>query len=175
MAAEGHNGGSSPSENPTRVEHSLDELARGLADGTISRGKAIRWMGGALVGAALASVPGVAWASNRCGSQQTRCNGRCVNLQQNERYCGSCSNSCAEGEECVEGVCSGGVPICTPSCPTPPCFCMTRADGIGTVCTDCGTQSCSSPPNNSCAECRAGTICVSVGQGNVRCDNPCLA
>jgi hypothetical protein len=66
MAAEGHHGGSSSSENPTRVEHSLDELARGLADGTISRGKAIRWMGGALVGAALASVPGVAWARDRC-------------------------------------------------------------------------------------------------------------
>src|SRR5215212_690313 len=30
------------------VELSLDELAKGLASGTLSRGKAIRWMGGAL-------------------------------------------------------------------------------------------------------------------------------
>src|SRR5215218_6661339 len=29
------------------VELSLDELAKGLATGTLSRGKAIRWMGGA--------------------------------------------------------------------------------------------------------------------------------
>jgi hypothetical protein len=136
MAAEGHNGGSSPSENPTRVEHSLDEVARGLADGTLSRGKALKWMGSALVGAALASVPGVAWANdrcpkgesrcndrcvnlktnerhcgscrNRCGSKQTCCGGRCVNLKRSERHCGSCSNRCAEGEECDHGVCTGG-------------------------------------------------------------------
>jgi hypothetical protein len=41
------------------TQSSLDELAKGLASGTLSRGKAIRWMGGALLGAALASVPGI--------------------------------------------------------------------------------------------------------------------
>ena len=46
------------------VELSLDELAKGLASGTFSRGKAIRLVGGALLGAALASVPGVAWAND---------------------------------------------------------------------------------------------------------------
>jgi hypothetical protein len=45
------------------VVTSLDELAKGLASGTTSRGKALRWMGGALVGAAVASVPGLAWAA----------------------------------------------------------------------------------------------------------------
>jgi hypothetical protein len=132
MAAQEHNGGGSPSLNPTRVDHSLDDLARGLASDTISRGKALRWMGIALVGAALAVVPGVAWAAacpqgqtrcnnkcvnlktnerhcgscfNRCGSNQTCCKGRCVNLQRNERHCGSCSNRCAEGQECCDGTC----------------------------------------------------------------------
>jgi Stigma-specific protein, Stig1 len=128
-----------------REESFFDELARGLADGSVTRAKAIRLMGGALVGAALASVPGVAWANdrcsegqtrcgdrcvnlqtnerhcgscrNRCASTQTCCGGRCVNLKRSERHCGSCSNRCAEGQECVEGVCSGGEPICTPSCP----------------------------------------------------------
>src|SRR5215211_335761 len=42
----------------------FDDVAKGLASGTVSRGQALRWMGGALVGAALASVPGVAWAAN---------------------------------------------------------------------------------------------------------------
>jgi Stigma-specific protein, Stig1 len=119
-----------------REESFFDELARGLADGSVTRAKALRLMGGALVGAALASVPGVAWANdrcsqgqtrcgdrcvnlqtnerhcgscrNRCASKQTCCNGRCVNLQQNENHCGSCSNHCAAGEECVGGVCQGG-------------------------------------------------------------------
>ena len=146
MAAEEHDGGRSPSVDPRRVDHSLDELARGLASGTVSRGKAIRWMGSALVGAALASVPGVAWAacpegqtrcgdrcvnlqtnerhcgscSNRCRSTQTCCKGRCVNLQRNERHCGSCSNHCPEGSECVGGVCQcpTGTTLCGGNCVT---------------------------------------------------------
>jgi hypothetical protein len=119
------------------IDTSLDELAKGLASGTVSRGKALRWMGGALVGAALASIPGVAWADggrcptgrtrcndncvnlqtserhcgscgNRCRSTQTCCKGNCVNTQANERHCGGCFNRCDEGEECVNGVCEGG-------------------------------------------------------------------
>src|SRR5215207_1814453 len=87
------------------VATSFDELAKGLANGTLSRGKAIRLVGGALLGAALASVPGVAWADDRCSEGQTRCGDRCVNLQRNERHCGSCFHRCAEGEECVSGRC----------------------------------------------------------------------
>src|SRR5215208_5236041 len=116
-------------------ERSFDELARALASGSLSRRKALRLMGGLLVGGTLGSLPGVAWAdddrcsegqtrcgdrcvnlqrnerhcgscSNRCRSTQTCCKGRCVNLQRNERHCGSCSNRCAEGEECASGVCS---------------------------------------------------------------------
>jgi hypothetical protein len=122
------------------IDASLDELAKGLATGTLSRGKAIRWMGGALLGAALASVPGVAWANDCrplgrecrrdsqccsrncirrgddkvCGCQegQTRCGERCVNLRTNERHCGRCSNRCTDGE-CVNGMCQSEV-VCEP-------------------------------------------------------------
>ena len=97
-------------------------------------------MGGALLGAALAFVPGVAWANDcrrlgracrrdsRCCSRncvrrgddkvcgcpegQTRCNDRCVNLNRNENHCGECFNRCAEEEECVRGMCQGGGGIC---------------------------------------------------------------
>ena len=116
------------------VELSLDELAKGLATGTLSRGKAIRWMGGALLGAALASLPGVAWANDcrrlgrecrrdaqccsrncirrgddkvcGCPEGQRRCKDRCVNLQRNENHCGECFNRCEEGQECVRGGCA---------------------------------------------------------------------
>ena len=37
-------------------ERSLDELARGLASGTLSRGKALKLMGAALLGGTLASL-----------------------------------------------------------------------------------------------------------------------
>jgi hypothetical protein len=52
------------SPDPSDVITSFDELAKGLATGAISRRKALRWMGGTLVGAALASLPGVAWADD---------------------------------------------------------------------------------------------------------------
>jgi Stigma-specific protein, Stig1 len=165
------------------VELSLDELAKGLATGTLSRGKAIRWMGGALLGAALASVPGMAWADDDCrrlgrecrrDSQccsrncirrgdakvcgcpegQRRCNDRCVNLDRNENHCGECFNRCDEGVECVEGVCGGEV--CEGEFLTP-------VGGGDPICT------CAGRCVASCDECEAGTICTI---GPSECGNP---
>ena len=48
-------------------ESSFDELAKGLASGSITRGRALRVAGGALLGAALASLPGVAWRTTIAG------------------------------------------------------------------------------------------------------------
>jgi hypothetical protein len=91
------------------TNHSFDELARALASGSLSRGKALRLMGGLLVGSALASLPGVAWADDdddeRCRSTQTRCKDRCVNLRTNERHCGRCFNRCTSNQTCCGGRC----------------------------------------------------------------------
>jgi Stigma-specific protein, Stig1 len=162
------------------VELSLDELAKGLATGTLSRGKAIRWMGGALLGTALASFPGVAWANDcrrlgrecrrdsqccskncvrrgddkvcGCPEGKRRCGDRCVNLKTNENHCGECFNRCEEGQECVEGICSGGEPICNPPCLSDTCVCRAeRPDGTGAVCVDCGRSGCQQV--SSCADC----------------------
>ena len=56
---------SSPRRAGETTTSSFDDLAKGLASGTLSRGKALRLLSGALVGATLASVPGVAWARGR--------------------------------------------------------------------------------------------------------------
>jgi hypothetical protein len=40
-------------------EHSLDELARGLASGSVTRRKALRLMGGILAATVMGSVPGI--------------------------------------------------------------------------------------------------------------------
>jgi len=45
MAAENHKGGRSPSVNPTKVDHSFYDLAKGLAGGTMSRLEAVRLVG----------------------------------------------------------------------------------------------------------------------------------
>ena len=143
------------------TERAFDELTRGLASGTLSRGKALRLMGAALVGGALASVPGTALADDDCRGfgrrcrrdrqccskncvrrgddkvcgcpeGKTRCNDGCVNLKTNERHCGSCSNSCAAGQECVRGVCQGGCPSGTTTCGTE--CCAEGQECVGGVC-----------------------------------------
>ena len=44
---------------------SFYELAKGLASSNFSRGQALRIMGAALVGGALASFPGAAWSQQQ--------------------------------------------------------------------------------------------------------------
>ena len=156
--------------------HSFDELAKGLATGTLSRGKAIRLVGGALLGAALGSFPGVAWADDcrrlgrecrrdsqccskncvrrgddkvcGCPEGKSRCGLRCVNLETNEDHCGECFNRCDEGQECVDSVCAGG---CVPD------------GGACSGDTNCCTRICNS---NICGSCRPiGGTC----SGDLQC------
>src|SRR5918994_651854 len=73
----------------TDGERSFDELAKGLANGTVSRRQVLRLLGGALFGGVLASIPGVAWAHHwpdhafppgqvrRCQEGEIRCRGTC--------------------------------------------------------------------------------------------------
>ena len=58
----------------TRGGRSFDELAKGLASGEVSRGKALRLMGAALVGGALASIPRAAVAVAACKGPSACCN-----------------------------------------------------------------------------------------------------
>ena len=106
-------------------EQSFDELAKGLANGSISRGRAIKMMGTALLGGVLVSIPGVALAdhnaghggggggggggarggSQGCPSGQVRVKGRCQPL-------GACDQhrDCASPEDlCCNGVCTNVV------------------------------------------------------------------
>jgi hypothetical protein len=80
-------------------ERSFDALARGLASGEVSRGKALRLMGAALVGGALASLGGVGGAAaapsackeygKPCRTDAACCSGTCAN--------GTCSVNCPSG------------------------------------------------------------------------------
>ena len=211
--------------SPEEREHSFDELAKGLASGTVSRGKAIRWMGGALLGAALASLPGVALADDdcrrlgrecrrdsqccsrncirrgddkvcACPTGRTRCkDDRCVNLNTNERHCGECFNRCAEGEQCVNGMCAvacisnGNGPCADPSeCCSGNCdssgFCLppTGPNRVDCFCSDstqvsrCTSLSCSSSDAAAIRSFVCNPLCASNGAstGSVGCDvNAC--
>jgi len=206
MAAEEHNGRSKASENPTRVDRSLDELARDLATSNVSRGRVLKIMGGALLGSVLAAVPGVAWADddrcsegqtrcgercvnlqtnerhcgscrNRCASNQTCCKGRCVNLQKNEHHCGSCSNRCPEGSECVGGECQcpSGTTLCGGNC-VPNC---PSGETLNPTTCECegGLPTCPEPP--CCCTCvyrdATGTQVSTCHAGVANDDLACLA
>jgi hypothetical protein len=54
------------------VDHSVDDLAKGQATGTVSKRKALRMLGAALVGGLPALVPEVVWAAKPAGEQGCR-------------------------------------------------------------------------------------------------------
>jgi hypothetical protein len=107
-------------------ERSFDELARGLASGDMSRRRAIKLMGGVLVGGTLASLGlgGVAAADEECKPLTRKC-------RKNEQCCsGNCSKSgtsrsgtcacqenggsCANNSQCCSGICASGT--CAAAC-----------------------------------------------------------
>jgi hypothetical protein len=85
-----------------RGASSFDELASGLASGSISRGRAIRLMGAALVGGTLASL-GIreAAADNLCKPVNKKC-------RKNAQCCsGICSSLTGTCEACSSTNCAG--------------------------------------------------------------------
>src|SRR5215211_1888668 len=110
MAAEDHYGEVTTQGECTDCstsERSFDELAKGFANGELSRRKALRMLGGALVEGMLASVPGAAWAVkcrpllNKCTANTQCCSRNCIkNPNGNGKICGCptgqtlCSNRC---------------------------------------------------------------------------------
>ena len=157
---------------------SLDDLAKGLASGNLSRRKALRMLGAALVGGALASVPSVAFAAP-CRSPRIKCAGQCcaegVTTCQGtgrNRTCGSAPVVCPTGQEACGGQCvdtttdlanCGG---CGNACAGgTACQGGVCVSGVGGTCTS----------NNHCATgttCQNGTCLVSLGgtcTGNAQC------
>jgi hypothetical protein len=112
--------------SPEAREHSFDELTRGLASGSISRGKALRLMGAALVGGALASV-GIGEAAaddckrngKRCKKDKQCCSGNCDDsgtCADAPPTCGAIGATCTGNTDCCSGRCASGV--CAEPCPS---------------------------------------------------------
>jgi hypothetical protein len=161
--------------SPEARDHSFDELTRGLASGSISRGKALKLMGAALVGGTLASIPGIAGAAPKpkcpdCPAEQCSCVKDLGNSGQ--RACisnvgispirtGDCSACVPDGLVCVrrtrdfEG---NKAVLCSPPCITTPgnfvdCQCV-GGSVRGTCTADCST-----------ADAFCNTQCADLGGG----------
>jgi hypothetical protein len=175
-------------------ERPFDELARGLANGAVSRRKALRWMGSALVGGALASIPGVAFASHKGTPHGGGGNGGRSSCAQ------FCNTLFGEGttaqEECVSqgargtGPCysctpgAGPGPNFTPSCTAPKtqfnsstCECECPATTCGTNETlntttclcESNPETCTAGENFCCPDPNIPSSCFAVVGGGTVC------
>ena len=178
-----------PPEGKPVAEHSFDELAKGLADGSVSRRQALRWIGGALVGGLLASIPGAAafaqQPSTFCGSGycyppgvcdkgggRPRCvcptgftlsNGRCV-----------CANTCSGGKILNESTCTCGCPTgqtdCGGTCvnlTSDTRNCGSCGNACGTTADDCINGQCTCGGGPRCtggATCQGGSCSGESGE-----------
>jgi hypothetical protein len=154
-------------------ERSFDELAKGLASGEVSRRKALRLMGAALLGGTLASVPGAAWAARTppsgkggCPQGRTLCRGKCYDLQTDRNNCGQCGNVCSESEECQGGTCLG-VQGALCSSQTQCGYGLTCYQG---TCFPCGPISCFTGCCDANGKCQPGTTSEACGSGGLQCD-----
>ena len=132
---------------PTQGRHApgasyFDELAKGMAKGTLSRGRALKLLGASVVGTLLLPfVPSVAMAAPTCPSSGPGCRafcrhtgGRtcvCVKLTNGNTKCviPVCGGSCKRNSDCPSGwvcsttaekraCCDRSRPVCVPKCTT---------------------------------------------------------
>jgi hypothetical protein len=133
--------------SPEARDHSFDELASGLASGTLSRGKALRLMAAALLGGALSFTPKVAEAAPQAVHNPHKCNSK-----------GEC-----ETGSCCDGTCCGEGPKGFPSDVT----CVNAAVAVcgpGRVLTGC-YRTIEAPEEFTClANCGGGTACTASAQ-----------
>jgi hypothetical protein len=132
--------------SPEARERSFDALATEMASGNLTRGRAIKLMGAALVGGALASIGiGEAAADNLCKPNGKKCRKdaqccsglECVETSSGRRCapaCVSCGGACASDGECCDGLqCING--SCLKEFIGCDCFCE---DGFESSCSGDG-------------------------------------
>src|SRR5829696_2052797 len=150
-------------ENVMSAER-FDELAKGLADGTMPRRRALRLFGTALVGAAMASIPGTRWA----WSQQNPCPGGCPP----GRYC--CPNRLTGGGTPTGGKCIPIQQTCaSAACPNPgDVRCGGACTNVLTDVNNCGTCGNACSGGQICSEGQCVTAgCTAGTQGCGSCVN----
>jgi hypothetical protein len=150
--------------SPEARERSFDELASGLASGTLSRRRALRLMGAALVGGTLASLGiGEAAADDLCKPPGKKCrkNAQCCSGKCEDHKCAAaCTSnggSCTADSACCSGICDSGT-----------CATCRSNGGSCTSSSQCCGGNCS---NGTCSACPPGTVELSNGT----CARPCTS
>jgi hypothetical protein len=152
--------------SPEARERSFDALATGLASGSISRGRALRLMGAALVGGTLASFPGVALAAKGGKSScakfcqslfgaNTPQEAQCVSQgTKGQGPCFTCTPETLCGPNFTKPTCT--VTGQTYSCSTCQCECPSGQEVCGSTCGCPTGQTCQ---NGTCVTLGVTFIC----------------
>jgi hypothetical protein len=160
--------------SPEARERSFDELASALASGNISRRRALKLMGAALVGGTLASLgireaaadpPGCKRAGKRCKRDTQCCSGNCSSSGTCAAACVSNGVSCTSDSQCCSGNCDDVFGVCLPPIGPNRQTCLCKDDTLIERCTstDCSTEQQLSICN---------PLCESHGGVNVRGCSP---
>lgn len=140
----------------------LDDLAIGLASGTLTRRQALRMLGTALVGGALAAIPKVAWAAKGGNSA---CAKFCKENFPPGRERGQCISAGARGEgPCFDNGGGGGG-----GCTTEGASCFDEFGETGICC--CGRDPNTGETTNCICCARFGSeVCgIDVATGEALC------
>ena len=165
-----------------REDGFFDDLARGLADGSLTRGKALRLMGAALVGGTLASFPGVAWAAKGGGGGKSSCAKFCQGLfgsstpqeaecvsqgTKGQGPCFTCTTQTGCGPNFTKPTCT--VTGQTYNCSTCRCECPSGQEVCGTSCvsTSCPTGQVFDPSNCGCIAVQSRQVCTCGNPGHI--------
>jgi hypothetical protein len=151
-----------PTRHEPRQEDSFDALARGLASGSVSRRKALRMLGAALVGGVLASFPGAAWAAKGGGGGKSFC----------AKYCRTLfGGDTAAQAECVSQGTKGTGPCFAcggPVNPAPTCGPTESVDPVSCTCVFSGNI-CSNYAGPCVSESGLDCRCFATVEGGLRC------
>jgi hypothetical protein len=165
-----------------REDGFFDDLARGLADGSLTRGKALRLMGAAVVGSTLGSL-GIGEAS----ADPPGCKRNGKNCTRNEQCCSrNCSGGSCQSQTTTT---TTTTPTTTTSTTTPTTSTSTSTTSTSTsttsttpgclplneLCTNdtqCCSEICDSTFTGRCSTCRGPRgVCVNNGCCNSVCDS----
>ena len=104
-------------KDSVKEAHSFDELAKGLANGTLSRGRALKLLGASFVSTLLLPfAPSVAMAANpKCPSGGPGCSARCKNTGGGTCFCVKQTNG---HNTCVVSFCGGAKCGSNSKCPS---------------------------------------------------------
>ena len=167
----------------------FDDLARGLADGSITRGKALRLMGAALVGGALGSVgigeasadpPGCKRNGKHCTRNEQCCSGYCsggscqAQTTTTTTTTSTTSTSTTPGCMPLGGTCGSNGECCTGRCASDTCAEPCPSDRVlvsnGTCAIPCtSVDECPGFPSCACLNSTEGGFCAGSQSGNF-CD-----